>query len=313
MKYREWAAFLSLTFIWGASFLWIKIAVAEIDPFSLVTFRLALGLAGLIAFFPLRKPAIPRGFRVWVSLAVLGIFSSAVPWVLISWAETSIDSALAGVLNGTVPLFTILIAHVYLHDDRMTVRKVAGLLMGFAGVVVLTQRDGGLTSVFADGGISRNLLGQGAMLLAAVSYAVSGVHARRNLRKVSPLVQAFFSMVFSLAALLCAIPLMGGTIAVPKQIDTWAALIWLGVLGAGIASFVFYYLLHAVGPTRASLVTYTLPVVSVTLGVIVLNETLDGWLLAGTALIVSGVWVVNRRRPRREAASAEQDQRRRDK
>ena len=75
MKLREWAAFLSLTFIWGASFLWIKIAVAEIDPFSLVAFRLALGLVGLIVFFTLRKPAIPRDFRVWVSLAVLGIFA----------------------------------------------------------------------------------------------------------------------------------------------------------------------------------------------------------------------------------------------
>jgi drug/metabolite transporter (DMT)-like permease len=309
MKLREWAAFLSLTFIWGASFLWIKIAVKEIDPFSLVTFRLALGLCGLIAFFPLRKPAIPREFRVWVSLAVLGIFSSAVPWVLISWAETSIDSALAGVLNGTVPLFTILIAHFSLHDDRMNFEKVAGLLLGFAGVVVLTQRDGGLARLFTEGGINRNLLGQGAMLLAAVSYAVSGVHARRNLRNVSSLVQAFFSMVFSLAALLCIIPLTGGTIAVPKQLDTWAALVWLGVLGAGIASFIFYYLLHAVGPTRASLVTYTLPVVSVTLGVIVLHESLDWWLLAGTAFIVSGVWAVNRRRSQMKAVPADQDQR----
>jgi drug/metabolite transporter (DMT)-like permease len=147
------------------------------------------------------------------------------------------------------------------------------------------------------------------MLLASISYAVSGVHARRNLRNVSSLVQAFFSMVFSLAALLCIIPLTGGTIAVPKQLDTWAALVWLGVLGAGIASFIFYYLLHAVGPTRASLVTYTLPVVSVTLGVIVLHESLDWWLLAGTAFIVSGVWAVNRRRSQMKAVPADQDQR----
>lgn len=296
MKIKEWMTFLALTFIWGASFLWIKIAVAEIDPFSLVAFRLTLGILGLVVFFPFKKPPIPREFRVWVSLAALGLLSSAIPWVLISWAETSIDSALAGVLNGTVPLFTILIAHFFLHDDRMTFSKVAGLLLGFAGVVVLTQRDGGLADVFSDGGINRNLLGQGAMLLAAVSYAVSGVHARRNLRQVSTLVQAFFSMVFALVVILCVIPLMGGTLAVPARADTWVALIWLGVLGAGIASFIFYYLLHAVGPTRASLVTYTLPVVSVTLGVMVLKESLDWWLLAGTLLIVSGVWVVNRRR-----------------
>ncbi len=296
MKIKEWAVFLTLTFIWGASFLWIKIAVAEIDPFSLVAFRLTLGILGLVVFFAFKKPPIPREFRVWVSLAVLGLLSSAIPWVLISWAETSIDSAIAGVLNGTVPLFTILIAHFFLHDDRMTFQRITGLLLGFAGVVVLTQRDGGLANLFAEGGISRNLIGQGAMLLSSLSYAVSGVHARRNLRNVSPLVQAFFSMVFALVAILCVIPLMGGTLVIPSQTDTWVALIWLGVLGAGIASFIFYYLLHAVGPTRASLVTYTLPVVSVTLGVIVLKERLDWWLLAGSLLIVSGVWVVNRRR-----------------
>ncbi|UCG50554.1 MAG: EamA family transporter [Candidatus Latescibacterota bacterium] len=295
MKLREWAAFLSLTFIWGASFLWIKIAVQEIDPFSLVTFRIILGLIGLAVFFPIQKPKIPRRFRTWVDMALLGLLSSAIPWVLISWAEETIDSALAGVLNGTVPLFTILIAHLFIHDDRMTYGRVVGLLVGFAGVVVLTQRDGGGTNGGLSIVVSRHLLGQGAMLLAALSYAVGGVYARRHLRNVSALVQAFFSMVFSLVVLQGVIPLIGGAVAVPARVETWVALAWLGVLGAGVASYIFYYLLHAIGPTRASLVTYTIPVVSVTLGVIVLGERLDWALAAGTVLIVSGVWVVNRK------------------
>ena len=145
------------------------------------------------------------------------------------------------------------------------------------------------------GGVSSNLLGQGAMLLAAISYAFGGVHARRHLRNVSALVQAFFSMVFSLIVILCLIPILGGTLHIPVRIDTWVALIWLGILGAGIASLIFYYLLHAVGPTRASLVTYTIPVVGVTLGVLILGERLDWALFLGMMLIVSGVWVINRR------------------
>ncbi len=294
MKLKEWIAFLSLTLIWGASFLWIKIAVREIDPFSLVAIRITLGLVGLVGFFLIRKPTMPRQVRVWVSLAVLGLLSSAIPWVLISWAEETIDSALAGVLNGTVPLFTIVLAHLYLRDDRVTPARMFGLLFGFAGVVVLAQRDGG-SNAMVTGGVSRNLLGQGAMLLAAISYAVGGVHARRHLRNVSALVQAFFSMAFSLIVILCLIPLLGGTLHIPVRIDTWVALIWLGVLGAGIASLIFYYLLHAVGPTRASLVTYTIPVVGVTLGVLVLGERLDWALFLGMVLIVSGVWVINRR------------------
>ena len=292
MKLKHWIAFVSLTLIWGTSFLWIKIAVREIDPLSLVAFRLVFGLAGLAVFFPIRKPPIPRERRVWISLAALGLLSSAIPWVAISWAETTIDSALASVLNVTVPLFTIVIAHFFLHDDRITSERVMGLLLGFAGVVVLTQRPGGTAgpSVSGVGGF----IGKAAMLLATLSYALGSVHARRNLRGVDALVQAFFSMVFSLV-IVVAVAAAGKGIAIPARTDTWVALAWLGVLGAGVASLVFYVLLHAIGPTRASLVTYTIPVVGVTLGVLVLNEVLDWHLAVGLLLIVAGVWAVNRR------------------
>jgi drug/metabolite transporter (DMT)-like permease len=292
MKLKHWTAFLSLTLIWGTSFLWIKIAVREIDPVSLVAFRLVFGLVGLAIFFPIRKPPIPRDGRTWASLAALGLLSSAIPWVAISWAETTIDSALASVLNGTVPLFTIVIAHLFLRDDRITSERIMGLLLGFAGVVVLTQRPGGTAGSVVSG--ESSFVGKGAMLLATFSYALGSVHARRNLRRVDALVQAFFSMAFSLV-LVGAVAAFGKGLAVPVRTDTWVALAWLGVLGAGVASLVFYLLLHAVGPTRASLVTYTIPVVGVTLGVLLLNERLDWHLVAGLLLIVAGVWAVNRR------------------
>jgi len=296
MKPKDWAAFLFLTFVWGASFYWIKIAVRDIGPVSLVAFRLAFGLIGLVAFFPILKPRMPREGRVWVYLAVLGLTSSAVPWFLISWAETTIDSAIASVLNGTVPLFTIVVAHFFLRDERISAARILGLLLGFFGVVVLAQRSGGVGEAAAPARSPMSLMGTGAMLLATFSYAVGAVHARRNLGGASALVQAFFSMVFSLAAILIVVLAAGDGPRIPTRTETWAALAWLGVLGAGIASYVFYKLLHSVGPTRASLVTYTLPLVGVTLGVIILNERLDWQLVAGTFLIVSGVWVVNHRR-----------------
>ena len=296
MKPKDWVAFLFLTFIWGASFYWIKIAVRDVGPVSLVAFRLAFGLIGLVAFFPILKPRMPRERRVWVYLAVLGLTSSAAPWFLISWAETTIDSAIASVLNGTVPLFTIVVAHFFLGDEKISAGRVLGLLLGFFGVVVLAQRSGGAGEAAVTVPSPVNFLGTGAMLLATFFYAVGAVHARRNLGGVSALVQAFFSMVFSLAAILVVVFAVGDGPRFPTRTDTWAALAWLGVLGAGIASYIFYKLLHSVGPTRASLVTYTLPVVGVTLGVIILKERLDWQLAAGTLLIVSGVWVVNRRR-----------------
>jgi drug/metabolite transporter (DMT)-like permease len=138
-------------------------------------------------------------------------------------------------------------------------------------------------------------LGEAAMLVATFSYAIGAVHARRSLGGVSALVQAFFSMAFSLVIILAVIFLFGDGLHVAARADTWAALAWLGFLGAGVASLVFYALLHSVGPTKASLVTYTLPVVGVALGVLVLGERFDWRLVAGTLLIVSGVWVINRR------------------
>ncbi|MBP2681442.1 MAG: hypothetical protein H6Q78_1305 [Candidatus Krumholzibacteriota bacterium] len=296
MKPKDWITFLALTFIWGASFLWIKIAVRDIGPLSLVAFRLLFGLAGLLVFFPFLKPKIPRERRVWVNLAILGITSSAIPWFFISWAETTIDSAIASVLNGTVPLFTMIVAHFALHDERITAERVLGLLLGFGGVVVLSLHPAGPGDVMSPAHKSMTVLATGAMLLATFSYAVGAVHARRSLGEVSPLIQAFFSMVFSLIVILAAVFVVEGAPRVPVRLDTWAALGWLGVLGAGIASYLLYKLLHSVGPTRTSLVTYTLPVVGVTLGVVILKETFDWLLVAGALLIVSGVWVVNHRK-----------------
>ena len=293
MKPKDWIAFLALTLIWGASLLWIKIAVRDIGPVSLVAFRLFFGLVGLIAFFPVVKPKIPRERRVWVNLAILGITSSALPWFFISWAETTIDSAIASVLNGTVPLFTMIVAHFALHDEKITAGRVLGLLLGFGGVVILSLRPAAAGDAARPPHGALSVVATGAMLLATFSYAVGGVHARRTLGGVSPLIQAFFSMAFSLVVILVAAIAVEGGPRIPTRLDTWAALGWLGVLGAGIASYMLYKLLHSVGPTRTSLVTYTLPVVGVTLGVLVLKESFDWRLLAGTLLIVSSVGVVN--------------------
>ena len=133
------------------------------------------------------------------------------------------------------------------------------------------------------------------MLAAAALYAVSGVFARWRLRDVPVLSQAFYSLLFAAVLMWIVILRTQGVGPLPARAVTWAAIVWLGVLGAGIAGYLFYFMLHAIGPTRASLITYTIPVVGVTLGVVVLKEPLDFDLVLGTVLIVAGVAVVNRR------------------
>ena len=169
--------------------MWIKIAVQEIGPITLVAFRILFGLLFGIVVILIQRVQLPRSFKVWSPLLLLGITNVAIPFFLISWGEQSIDSAVAAILDATVPLFTILIAHYLLHDDKMTVPKVLGLLMGFAGVVILMSKD--------IGDSAGSVLGQLAVVLACAFYAGSNVYARKTtedtpgiLRSAVPLLSA---------------------------------------------------------------------------------------------------------------------------
>jgi drug/metabolite transporter (DMT)-like permease len=287
MKPREWAVFIALGLIWGSSFLWIKVAVQEVDAFTLVSWRLLFGTLGMVVVIALRRPPFPRNGRTWVALAVLGIINTALPFVLISWGEKSIDSAVAAVLNSTVPLFTLVIAHLFLHDEQITARKVVGLLIGFAGVLALMARDLELE------GMRAGVLGQAAVLVAALSYASASVFARRTMREISPLVQAFVPMAFADAIVWTAATQVGDPGRLPALPITWVALLWLGLLGSCVAYLLYYGLLHSVGATRAVMVTYIFPVVGVALGVLFLNELADWHLLVGGILVVASIAVVN--------------------
>jgi drug/metabolite transporter (DMT)-like permease len=289
MKPKDLLAFIGLSLAWGSSFYWIKIAVGEVGPFVLVAFRLLFGILGLAVVLFLNRPIAPIDRRTWQNLLILGITNTALPFVLISWAEQHIDSAVASILNSSVPLFTMVIAHFALTDDRMTPRRVVGLLVGFAGVVVLTVRDMG-------GDVRLNLLAQGAMILAVLFYAGSSVMARRNTKGIQPAVQALIPLLSAEAFITTGALLVESPIQFPTLPMTWIALIWLGLIGSCLAYLFYFYLLHSIGPTRATMVTYTFPVVGVALGVGFLGETLDVYLVTGAVLILASLLIVNRKK-----------------
>lgn len=285
MKAKHWFIFILLGAIWSSSFLWIKIAVAEIGPMTLVAFRVLFGLlfAGGAVF--IQRVEWPRDRKTWTAFIIIGITSVAVPFFLISWGEQAIDSAVASILNATVPLFTIVIAHLYLHDDKMTTQKVIGLLIGFAGVVILLSEDMHVSQ--------GSLLGQGAVILASLFYAGSAVYARRTTAHAPGLVRGAAPLVSATALMWLAAPIAESPFEVPRLPITWIALLWLGVLGSGLALILNYYLLHEIGPTRSTMVTYVFPLGGVVLGVLFLNEHLSWQLLAGAVLIISSLVVVN--------------------
>jgi drug/metabolite transporter (DMT)-like permease len=236
-----------------------------------------------------------RSWKMCSQLLIQGLIAMAIPWLLIFWAEQYIDSTVATVLNATVPFCTILMAHVFLHDDRMTVQRVEGLLVGFFGVIVLVHDE--LISSFSVAGetVYLMLLGHGALLLSSAFYGVSNVYARAKFRGIPPVFLTFYSMLMANVVMWPVASFIETPFTLPVKTITWTAIFWLGALSSGLGWVIFYHLLHSLGPTRASTITYLIPVVGVSLGVMFLGEGLDWSLIAGTILILSGVWFTNRR------------------
>jgi len=303
MKIKEWAAFAALGLIWGSSFLWIKIAVGETGAFTLVAFRLLFGAVGLAAVMLVQRTRLPRDRRTWLAYGFMGLVNTALPFVLITWAEQYIDSSLAAIMNATVPLFTIVIAHFWLQDEKITAGRLGGLLLGFVGIVVLVSRDLD-PAVFTGALTGLGLLGQGAMLLAVISYATAITFSRRYLRNQPPVLQAGLVVIIADALVWGVTPVVERPLNLPDTAMAWFGIAWLGVLGSCVAYLLFFYLINAWGPTRASLVTYVFPVIGLVLGLIFLNEPADWRLLAGSLLIVAGLAVVNLKRQAKAAARA---------
>lgn len=287
MSLRSWAAFLLLGSVWGSSFLWIKLALVELGPFTLVAFRLLFGALGMGVVLWIRRPTFPRDARTLALLALMGLTNTALPFTLISWGELSIDTGVASILNSTTPLFTLVIAHLFLDDERMNLPRMVGLVVGFLGILLLFSRDLSAESFRA------GLLGQAAVLAAAISYAASSVLARRSFRHVPLLVQASVPLFVADGLIWSGALAFESPLAIPRLPLTWFSLAWLGLLGSCLAYLLYFYLINTVGSTRTTLVTYMFPVIGVGLGVLFLGESLDAPLVLGALLVVAGIGVVN--------------------
>ena len=281
-----WLIFGLLGLCWGTSYLFIKIGVETLTPFTLIAGRLAVGAAVLGAvLFAARQP-LPRDPRVYGHLLMMAILNIAIPFSLITFGEQSIDSALAAILNSSVPLFTIVIAALVLVDEPITLNRLLGLLVGFGGVLVLTSRSFG-------SGTSGSLPGELAMIGSSISYAAGNVYARHNVRGLRPMVQAFFQVFFALLIVAVLAFVFERPLALDWRPSSIFAVVWLGLLGSSIAYLCFFWLLARWGSTRSSMVAYLLPVVGIVAGFLVLNETIDARVLGGTALVGGGVALVN--------------------
>jgi drug/metabolite transporter (DMT)-like permease len=285
VKAKHWFVFILLGAIWSSSFMWIKIAVQEIGPITLVAFRVLFGLLfGIVVIFIQRVPW-PRTFKAWCPLLLLGLTNVAIPFFLISWGEQSIDSAVASILDATVPLFTILIAHYLLRDDKMTLPKVLGLVVGFAGILILMSKDIGASS--------SSLLGQSAVIVASMFYAGSAVYVRKVTEDTAGILRSAGPLVSATAIMWLGTALFESPVQIPQLGLTWIALLFLGVFGSGVAFIMAFYLIHEIGPTRTTMVTYLFPLGGVTLGVVFLHEPLTWQVITGAIFILASLVIAN--------------------
>jgi drug/metabolite transporter (DMT)-like permease len=285
----DWLLFLLLGFLWGSSYLFIKIGVdAGLRPFTLVTLRLLIGFLLLAVVVAAARQQLPRSRRMYGHLAVMGVSNIALPFCLITFSEQSVDSSLAAVLNGAVPLFVIPIAALFLRDEAITANRVIGLLVGIIGVAVLVG--------FDPAQLGRNdLVAELALIGATISYAAGTVYARRFVHGLRPMIPALFQVGFGMLVAAALTLTFERPLSFPADASAVLAVVWLGLLGSGSAYLVFFRLLHDWGATRTSLVAYLLPVYGIILGALVLSEPVDARLLIGTLLIIAGVAVVNSR------------------
>jgi drug/metabolite transporter (DMT)-like permease len=279
------AVLVALSVIWGSAFMLVKVVLEEVPPMTLVAGRLGGAFVFLMFALMLTGRSLPRNRGAWLAFLALGLGNNVWPFILLTWGQQHIDSSLAAILVASMPLSTVVLAHYWV-NERLTIDRTLGILIGFGGVFALI------------GGDLRDLtesstLGQLAIIGGVLGYSFGTVFARRYMREADPMVYA------------AGQTLVGTTIMVPValaadqpfdlSLSVKTALAWsaLGILTSAVAYLLFFWLIRRITATQASMVTYLIPVTAVFLGAIVLDERLGANSFVGLGLIILGVWVVS--------------------
>ena len=279
MNRRHLAMLIGLALIWGASFMFIKVAVRELTPATLILGRLGLAALTLAIIVPVAlggRRTVAELRENWRWLAVVALVNTAIPFWLLSWGETRIDSGLASIIQAAVPIFNALIAFGFFREVRVTGIRLVGVAVGFVGVALLVSAQP-----------QGKVLGALAVVGMAFGYGIGGLLAGRHLRSVSPLVVALASTSFST---LLVLPL--GAAQAPHHNPGWeviGSVLALGIPGTALAYLLFFGMIAGAGAAYASLVTYLIPPIALAYGAVFLGERFGAAAFGGLALILGGV------------------------
>jgi drug/metabolite transporter (DMT)-like permease len=285
----DWILLLVLGVMWGTSYAFIKLGVETLPTFTLIASRLLIGFTLLATVVAIARERLPRSPRVYLHLLVMATINIVVPFTLITWAEQSVASAIAAILNGAVPLLVIVLAALVFPDEPITLGRLVGIVVGYVGVVVLVAP--GLAGALSGSEVT----GEVALLGSTVSYAVGAVYARRNIKGLRPMIPALFQVGFAFLIVTALALVFEKPLAVAWNTNALIAVLWLGLLGSGAAYLIMFRLLGRIGATATSQLAYLLPVVGIVTGALMFGEQVDARVVGGTGLILGGVTLVNSR------------------
>jgi len=287
MGTREWFMLVVLSLLWGGAFFFTEVALDGFEPLTLVFGRVSLAAIILLAYLYATGTRMPVERGVWIGFFVMGGLNNLIPFSLIVWGQTQIDSGLASILNATTPLFTVILAHFLTADEKLTRGRIFGIGLGFLGVATLIGPEALL-------GAGAAVLGQIAVLGAALSYGFAGIYGRR-FHDTSSTVAAAGMLCGSSVMLLPLVLVFERPLEASPDLAAWGAIVGTAILSTAIAYLLFFRILARSGATNVMLVTFLIPISAMGLGVFVLGEIFTLNAALGMALIFAGLAAVDGR------------------
>nr|MDJ0624567.1 EamA family transporter [Desulfocapsaceae bacterium] len=290
MNLNEWAMLIILSILWGGSFFFVGVAVKELPPLTIVALRVTMASFTLLAIVYLSGQKLQMGRKFWFPFLAMALLNNVIPFSLIVWGQTQIASGLASILNATTPLFTVIVAHLFTSDEKMNSKKIFGVTIGFAGVVILTGYE-------ALAGIGGTIYGQLAVLGAAISYSFAGIYGRRFSKiGIKPIITSTCQVTASSIILIPIALLVEKPLTLPiPGLEVWLAVIGLAVLSTALAYILYFRILATAGATNVLLVTLLIPVSAILLGITFLGEQMELKHLLGMGLIGLGLLSIDGR------------------
>ena len=285
MNLFDWTRLIILSLLWGGSYTWIELALIELDPMMIVFYRVLLSSIFLILICKVLSLPFKIEKKIFIFLFFMSLTNNVIPFNLIAWGQQEITASVGSILNATTPLFTVIIANYWPNGEKATLNRVFGVIIGFCGVILLM----GLSIHDID----NSIIGQSAILLAAISYAISALIGK-EIKKIHPAISATYMLSISSVILLPIVLFSGNELLPQTSKQSMIAILGLAIFSTSIAYLIFYKLIENIG-SNVMLVTLLMPVSAILLSIIILNETINTTQTIGLILILTGLILVDGR------------------